>query len=151
MIRPKKLVKIARKWRERVAIGRKRVLLPFQATNGDVKVDGCNVSSTVSKKGHFVFYTADDEGRFEVPLGYLNHPIFLELFKKSEDEFGLSSDGPITLPCDAVFMDYILLLIQNGAAKDFEKVLLNSITTRRCSISSSQQEYAGQNLLLSVC
>ncbi|XP_041010302.1 auxin-responsive protein SAUR61-like [Juglans microcarpa x Juglans regia] len=131
---------MARKWRERVAVGRKRV---------HHQVDGSN-ASTVSKKGYFVFYTAD-EGRFKVPLGYLNHPIFLELFKKSEEEFGLSSDGPITLPCDAVFMDYVLLLIQNGAAKDFEKVLLNSITIRRCSISASQQGYAVQNLLVSVC
>ncbi|KAG6712065.1 hypothetical protein I3843_05G080200 [Carya illinoinensis] len=148
MICPKKLVKMARKWRERVAIGRKRVH-HFQATKGNVKVDGCN-ASTMSRKGHFVFYTAD-EGRFEVPLGFLNHPIFLELFKKSEEEFGLSSDGPITLPCEAVFMDYVLLLIQSGAAKDFEKVLLNSITIRYCSISASQQGYAGQNLLVSVC
>jgi len=48
----------------------------------------------------------------------------------SEEEFGVSSDRPITLPCDSEYMDYILSLSQRGEAKDFEKVLTNSITTR---------------------
>ncbi|KAB1207616.1 Auxin-induced protein 10A5 [Morella rubra] len=149
MISLKKLIKIARKWQKKAAIGRKRVTFP--STNGTGKVDVSNTSA-VSKKGHFVIYTTD-ERRFEMPLAYLNNPIFLELFKKSEEEFGLPSDGPITLPCDAVFMNHVILLVQRGAvaAYHLEKTLLNSIATRRCSVSASHRGHAGQNLLISAC
>ncbi|XP_031285185.1 auxin-responsive protein SAUR68-like [Pistacia vera] len=66
----------------------------------DVNAGNSNKSS-VAEKGHFVVYTTDQK-RFVFPLMYLNNDIFLELLKVSEEEFGLSSDGPITLPCDAV-------------------------------------------------
>lgn len=146
MISPKNLLKMARKWEKSTSIGRKRI--SFRSTNDYVKLGSCNTSSAVANKGHFVIYTTDHK-RFMMPLSYLNNNIFRELFKKSEEEFGISSDGPITLPCDSVFMNYIVLLIQRGAAKDLEKALLNSIATKCCSsISSCHQGFAGQNLVL---
>ncbi|XVF79428.1 hypothetical protein PTKIN_Ptkin14bG0222300 [Pterospermum kingtungense] len=51
----------------------------------------------------------------------------------SEEEFGLSSVGPILLPSDSVFMDYVVLLIQQGLAKDLEKAVLNYLNTYRSS------------------
>lgn len=72
MMSPKKLIKIARNWQKRAAIGKKRISFP--RTNGNVKVGGCKTSS-VSKKGHFVIYTID-EIRFEMSLVYLNNNIF---------------------------------------------------------------------------
>ncbi|KAG2303882.1 hypothetical protein Bca52824_032533 [Brassica carinata] len=54
-------------------------------------------SSTAVEKGCFVVYTAD-KARFAFPLSYLSNSIFQELFKISEEEFGLPSGGPITLP-----------------------------------------------------
>ncbi|KAJ0077070.1 hypothetical protein Patl1_35789 [Pistacia atlantica] len=60
---------------------------------------GNSNKSSVAEKGHFVVYTIDQK-RFMFPLMYLNNDIFLELLKVSEEEFGLSSDGPITLSCD---------------------------------------------------
>ncbi|GMY05335.1 auxin-responsive protein SAUR68-like [Fagus crenata] len=148
MINPKKLIMMARKWEKRASIGRKRI--SFQSTNDYVKMDSSNKSSSVANKGHFVIYTTDDK-RFVMPLAYLNNNIFRELFKKSEEVFGISSGGPITLPCDAAFMNYIILLIQRGAAKDLEKALLNSIATKCCSISACHQEYTSQNLVLCGC
>ncbi|KAM4089521.1 hypothetical protein ACB094_07G159100 [Castanea mollissima] len=146
MISPKNLLKMARKWEKSASIGRKRI--SFRSTNDYVKMESCKTSSAVANKGHFVIYTTDDK-RFMMPLSYLNNNIFRELFKKSEEEFGISSDGPIILPCDSVFMNYIVLLIQRGAAKDLEKALLNSIATKCCSsISSCHQGFAGQNLVL---
>ncbi|KAI6677517.1 hypothetical protein NL676_038313, partial [Syzygium grande] len=53
--------------------------------------------------------------------------IFQELFKSSEEEFGLSRDGPITVPCDAASMEYIVSLDRRSIAKEIEKALLNSI------------------------
>ncbi|XVE48777.1 hypothetical protein DITRI_Ditri01bG0029800 [Diplodiscus trichospermus] len=110
---------MARKWHENAAIGRKRIS-----------------SSRTSNKGHFVIYTMD-KSRFVIPLEYLCNSIFLELLKMSEDEFGLSSDGPILLPCDSVFMNYVVLLMQRGLAKDLEKAVLNSFDTYCCSSYST--------------
>lgn len=56
-------------------------------------------------------YTADGR-RFAVPLAHLENPIFIELLKMSEEEFGLQGNGPITLPCDGVFMDFLVSLVE---------------------------------------
>ncbi|KAF3434814.1 hypothetical protein FNV43_RR21900 [Rhamnella rubrinervis] len=74
---------------------------------------------------------------FCMPLSYLNSNILRELFKMSEEEFQVSSDGPITLSCDANFMEYDLTLIQRGAAEDILKALLKSISCSSCSLSSA--------------
>ncbi|KAJ9704639.1 hypothetical protein PVL29_002948 [Vitis rotundifolia] len=133
---------MARKWQRRVALGRKRISSP--RTNADMDAGTC--STSVADKGHFVVYTTDKR-RFMIPLVYLSNNIFRELFKMSEEEFGLQSDGPITLPCDSVFMQYILPVIQRGVAKDMEKALIFSLATSRCSQSSFHQEHISQHLL----
>ena len=130
MISPKKLMKMARKWQRMAALSRKRISFPSRNKNLD-NVESCTTSFSVVDKGHFVVYTTDDR-RFVMPLEYLNHNILRELFRMSEEEFGLSSDGPIRLPCDAVFMEYVIKLIRRGVAKDLEKALLKSIETSLC-------------------
>lgn len=86
----------------------------------------CFIASLTSNKGHFVVYTTDRR-RFTMPLSYLSNNIFLQLFKMSEEEFGLSSNQPITLPCNAEFMDYLVSLIRKGLAKKLEKILIDHI------------------------
>uniref|UniRef100_F6I0T9 Auxin-responsive protein SAUR66 n=1 Tax=Vitis vinifera TaxID=29760 RepID=F6I0T9_VITVI len=117
---------MARNWQKMAAIRRKRIILP--RTSGEVDAD-------VADKGHFVVYTSD-RIRFVVPLVYLDNVIFRELFQMAEEEFGLPGNGPIILPCDAVFMEYAVSLIQRHVAKDLEKALLMSIAADRCSSSS---------------
>ena len=97
--------------------------------------DGSCSTSSVADKGHFVAYTADQK-RFMISLAYLNNEILRELFKLSEEVFGLPSDGPITLPCDSLFMEYIVSLIHRGVAQDLEKALAMSVATCLCSSSS---------------
>ncbi|PIA32924.1 hypothetical protein AQUCO_04300108v1 [Aquilegia coerulea] len=68
-----------------------------------------------STKGHFVVYS-NDESRFVIPLDYLNKNIFKELFRMSEEEFGLPRNGPIMMmPCDAVVMEAMVSLIQRSS------------------------------------
>ncbi|KAF8027676.1 hypothetical protein BT93_E0553 [Corymbia citriodora subsp. variegata] len=110
MMSRKKLLKMARKWEISVASSRKRIGL-----TGDREV--LKSTSSLTEKGHFVIYTAD-RSHFTVPLQCLSSNIFQELFKMSEEEFGLSSDGPITMPCDATSMEYIVSLVQRHIAKD---------------------------------
>ncbi|KAL9354146.1 hypothetical protein Peur_052116 [Populus x canadensis] len=120
MISAKKLIRLARKWQKLAAIRRKRLTLP--QTISSLESDDRSTSST-AEKGHFVVYTTDKK-RFVLPLNYLNNEIVRELFNLAEEEFGLTSDGPITLPCDATFMEYAIILIQQNVAKDIEKAFL---------------------------
>ncbi|XP_010028804.1 auxin-responsive protein SAUR67 [Eucalyptus grandis] len=138
MISPKRLVKIARKWQRVAAMRRKRISFP--RLDGDEEV--------IAHRGHFIVYSIDGK-RFMFPIRYLNNCVIRELLQLSEDEFGLPSSGPITLPCDAMFMDYMVSLIQRRANAEIEKALLMSITANTCSLSHSlQQNQTGQQLLV---
>ncbi|KAL6011854.1 hypothetical protein ACLOJK_002320 [Asimina triloba] len=130
MIHPKKLVKLARK--------------SFSSNSAA----GC--SKSVADKGHFVVYTVDRR-RFMVPLEYLHSFIFQQLLKMSEDVFGLPSDGPITLPCDGVFMEHVVLSVQRRVSEEEEKELLSYIAASQCAPSSclSLQQPDQQRLLQS--
>lgn len=81
MISPKKLLAMARKWQKFVANKKWRISLPRSNNEG-------LCSSSVANEGHFVVYTLDEK-RFKFPLEYLRSNIFVELFKLSEEEFGL--------------------------------------------------------------
>ncbi|KAJ0077138.1 hypothetical protein Patl1_35773 [Pistacia atlantica] len=145
MTSPKKLIKFAKKWQKLATSKRKRISLP--RTTGVVEAKSCSTSS-MAEKGHFVVYTADQR-RFVIPLKYVKNNIIRELFAMAKDEFGLPSGRPITLPCDAVFMEYVVSLIQRYAAKDLEKALLMSLATGRCLPTSNlYQERSNQQSLL---
>ncbi|KAF5182181.1 Auxin-responsive protein saur36 [Thalictrum thalictroides] len=53
-------------------------------------------------KGHLAVYVGkkdDDPHRVLVPIIYFNHPLFGELLKEAEREYGYNHPGGITLPC----------------------------------------------------
>ncbi|XP_060168793.1 auxin-responsive protein SAUR68-like [Lycium barbarum] len=146
MLSAKKLIKMARKWQKFAAMQRKRISLPRNRNDAD----SCSMSSLlVAGKGQFVVYTTDQR-RFVIPLAYLENKVILQLLNMSEEEFGLPSGGPITLPCDSAFMDYAVSLIKKGAAVgDLHKALLLSITNSSCSSTSFlHQEWGNQQLLV---
>ncbi|XP_015057946.1 auxin-responsive protein SAUR68-like [Solanum pennellii] len=145
MISTKKLIKMARKWQKFAAMQRKRISFPRNVSDAD----SCSSSSSfIIEKGHFVVYTIDQR-RFMIPLVYLENEIIRQLLNMSEEEFGLPSSAPITLPCDSAFMDYIISLIKKGvAAGDLHKALLLSIPSTCCSTSSLHQESGIQQLLV---
>ncbi|KDP29979.1 hypothetical protein JCGZ_18746 [Jatropha curcas] len=140
---PKKLIKRARKWQEIAAMGKR---FSFPRSNGSKNVDSSYIS--LAGTGNFVIYTIEDQ-RFVLPISYLRCNIFIKLLKMSEEEFGLPSEGPIKLPCDTLFMEYIVSLIQKGLGKDVEKALLISMETSCCSLSTSfYQGNTAQQLLV---
>lgn len=129
MFSPKRLMKAA-------SLGRRKIL-----------------SSTfpTTEKGHFVVYTVD-RIRFMIPLSYLEHSLFQELLRLSEEEFGTSSDSPITLVCDAVSLENMVMLIKTGVTQDLEiKAMLDSISSLTCSDFTSNQESVGQNMVICDC
>ncbi|KAG2318949.1 hypothetical protein Bca4012_054824 [Brassica carinata] len=137
MMNTKKLLKMAKKWQQRAALHRRRISFHRSSTR----------SSTAVEKGCFVVYTAD-KVRFAFPLSYLNNSVFQELLKISEEEFGLPAGGPITLPFDSVFMEYLTKLVEKRMDGDTEKALLMSISSARCSSLSCSLELQEQQLLL---
>ncbi|KAK9922753.1 hypothetical protein M0R45_031200 [Rubus argutus] len=143
MLNPKKLIRITRKLQNIRVIGRKKGsylgagVVTCYKTNSPMCAD----------KGSFVIYTLDKR-RFVFPLSYLSNYIFQELFKMSEEEFGISSHKPITFPCDSLLMNYIVSLAQLGMSLDLEKDVVNSIIRTSCSLSTSHQEQTSQQLLL---
>ncbi|XP_057499827.1 auxin-responsive protein SAUR36-like [Actinidia eriantha] len=53
-------------------------------------------------KGRLAVYVGQKDGGFHrvvVPVVYFNHPLFGELLREAEDEFGFNHPGGITIPC----------------------------------------------------
>ncbi|XP_047327991.1 auxin-responsive protein SAUR32-like [Impatiens glandulifera] len=41
----------------------------------------------------------EEQQRFIIPVMYVNHPLFMQLLKEAEEEYGFDQKGPITIPC----------------------------------------------------
>lgn len=70
-------------------------------------------------RGHLAVYVGDDietRKRFVVPISYLNHPLFQDLLRQAEEEFGFDHQmGGLTIPCkEDAFVD---LTSQLGASE----------------------------------
>ncbi|KAG5226588.1 auxin-responsive protein [Salix suchowensis] len=143
MISAKKLIKLAKKWQKLAALRRKRIALPQMETSS------CRTSE-MADKGHFVVYSADQK-RFLLPLNYLKNEIVRELLQLAEEEFGLPSNGPLTLPCDAELVEYVIGLIKQGITRDLEKALLVFIASSRCSLFSDLHHHQVTDHQLPIC
>lgn len=77
----------------------------------------------LADRGHFVVYSVDNR-RFVVPLAHLHTKIFRELFRISEEVFGLPTDGPIVLPFDAAFLEYVVHIVQSPVRKGIENAVI---------------------------
>lgn len=89
-------------------------------------------TSFVAEKGHFVVYTTDGK-RFMIPLAYLDCHVLQQLFKISEDEFGMSSNNPITMPCDAVMFESMIIRLRQCLFKNWIKKLVRFIAPASCN------------------
>lgn len=63
----------------------------------------------------------------------------------SEDEYGLEGNRPIIVPCDAVFMDCILALLQCRVPEDLKLTFFSSLFPDQCSMASSSFHEAVNN------
>ncbi|CAN6480380.1 unnamed protein product [Victoria cruziana] len=53
----------------------------------------------------------EEQQRFVVPIIYLSHPLFMQLLKEAEDEYGFDQKGTITIPCHVAEFRYVQGLI----------------------------------------
>ncbi|XP_021756112.1 auxin-responsive protein SAUR71-like [Chenopodium quinoa] len=52
----------------------------------------------------------EEEERFMLPLGWMNHPIIVDLLQLSANEFGYHQEGVIHIPCETC---HFRLLLEN--------------------------------------
>ncbi|KAI9181176.1 hypothetical protein LWI28_012152 [Acer negundo] len=64
-----------------------------------------------------------------VPLEYLSRTLFIELLRITEEEYGLPSNGAITVPCDNTMFEHVISLVGKWIPEELEMALLTSIAT----------------------
>ncbi|KAF0910682.1 hypothetical protein E2562_004674 [Oryza meyeriana var. granulata] len=152
MISARRIAQLAKKWRRMAALGRKRLTMSSTSTaTATEEAQGCSTAAVaaVAGKGHCAIYTADG-ARFEVPLAYLGTAVFGELLTMSQEEYGFSGDGRITLPCDAMVMEYVMCLLGRNASPEVEKAFLSSMVMQ-CQYASCVTPALGAYQQIAVC
>ncbi|MCI30981.1 auxin-induced protein, partial [Trifolium medium] len=69
-------------------------------------------------KGHMVVYVGRKEEeiiRVMVPVIYFNHPLFVELLREVEEEYGFNHQGGITIPCRFTEFERVKTWIASGS------------------------------------
>ncbi|XP_057950772.1 auxin-responsive protein SAUR32 [Malania oleifera] len=49
----------------------------------------------------------EEQQRFIIPVIYVNHPLFMQLLKEAEEEYGFDQKGPITIPCHVAEFQHV--------------------------------------------
>ncbi|GER26377.1 SAUR-like auxin-responsive protein family [Striga asiatica] len=68
-------------------------------------------------KGHMAVYVGQKDVDFQrilVPVAYFNHPLFGELLRESENEFGFDQPGGLTIPCRISEFERVQTRIKGG-------------------------------------
>ncbi|KAL4362196.1 hypothetical protein GQ457_04G032460 [Hibiscus cannabinus] len=69
-------------------------------------------------KGHLAVYVGEKDGEFHrvlVPVIYFNHPLFGELLRGAEEEYGFNHNGGITIPCGVSEFETVKTRIAAGS------------------------------------
>ncbi|GAB2225192.1 hypothetical protein Droror1_Dr00005983 [Drosera rotundifolia] len=147
MVSTRTLVRMVRKWQKLVVQSRRRISLPKPITGSEE--EPCSTSPRV-KKGHFAVYSADKK-RFVIPVAYLQNEIFIELLEAAEEHFGSLRDGPITLPCNGLLVEYVLSLMQTDGAEDQKKAIATSIANGHWPSSSQLPHELNKQHQMLIC
>lgn len=151
-----RLRQIARKWRK-IANARKaaqalacKLLSPRSCrvsyVSDDEQVDGKkstnghrrsgSVSAVPSDvpSGHLAVYVGQQcSTRFVIQAAYLNHPVFLALLEKAEEEFGYAHKGGLAIPCDELLFEHILRLFNRNDPAAVRQLDLEAVQSNFCN------------------
>ena len=97
--------------------------------------------------GHVAVCVGGESRRFVVRAAHLNHPVFRELLRQAEEEFGFpSSPGPVALPCcdEDRFLDVL-----RRVSYDEERLLLRAGRSCCCRVPAvtTSRDVAARSLL----
>ncbi|PPS12803.1 hypothetical protein GOBAR_AA07856 [Gossypium barbadense] len=100
----KRLVRISRWFIRKARNPRAKSICSSKPGSGYVPIgqDPINEKLTEVPKGHLAVYIGQKDGDYHrvlVPVIYFNHPLFGELLREAEEEYGFSHQGGITIPC----------------------------------------------------
>ncbi|KAA0067635.1 hypothetical protein IC582_012963 [Cucumis melo] len=76
--------------------------------------------SAAVPKGHLAVYVGQNDGEFHrvlVPVIYFNHPLFGELLREAEEEYGFQHQGGITIPCPYAEFENVQSRIKSGCTR----------------------------------
>lgn len=149
IVSSRRLAQMARKWLSAAATGKKKIASRRGGATMALDPDARTAAGPAGK-GRFAVYSSDGQ-RFEVPLAYLKSDLLGELLRMSEDVFGLTGAGPITLPCDAAFMSSVVSCLRRRSSRDAERALLASMAAPSCSRSLAPCSMLRSNQPLVVC
>lgn len=71
-------------------------------------------------KGHLAVYVGEEDGGFRrvlIPVIYCNHPLFSDLLREAEKEFGFEHPGGITIPCRLTEFERVKTRIESGSGQ----------------------------------
>ncbi|KAM0824531.1 hypothetical protein ACQ4PT_070143 [Festuca glaucescens] len=88
------------------SLARRMRLFPRRGGGGERLLEEEAGVEATTPKGQVAVYVGGDEPggesmRYVVPVVYFNHPLFGELLREAEEEFGFQHPGGITIPCAA--------------------------------------------------
>ncbi|KAK7293272.1 hypothetical protein RJT34_16135 [Clitoria ternatea] len=105
------------KWGRKLTAGAKSLLTA--GTGSGYESMRSNPDPSVPK-GYLAVYVGQKHGelhRVLVPVIYFNHPLFSELLKEAEEEFGFHHPGGITIPCRFTEFERVKTRIASGSAR----------------------------------
>jgi SAUR family protein len=88
-------------------------------------------AAAVVPAGHVAVCVGGASRRFVVRAAHLNHPVFRELLRQAEEEYGFPSGaraGPIALPCDEGLFEHVLRHL-SSPSKSSRFVTLEDLTS----------------------
>ncbi|CAN0889899.1 Auxin-responsive protein SAUR36 [Linum grandiflorum] len=68
-------------------------------------------------KGQLAVYVGQKDERVLVPVIYINHPLFGELLKGAQEEYGFHQQGGITIPCPFSEFERVKTRIDAGSGE----------------------------------
>ncbi|KAJ0700195.1 putative small auxin-up RNA [Helianthus annuus] len=87
----------------------------IKITGAKQKKKGSSGATDSPKKGHFAVYVGEMRKRYVIPLSTLNHPLFRDLLRLAEDEFGFNnSEGGLKIPCSEDYFEGLVSLINSS-------------------------------------
>ncbi|KAI4380210.1 hypothetical protein MLD38_006428 [Melastoma candidum] len=78
-------------------------------------------ASAIIPRGCFSLLVGEVQKRFTVPTKFLGHPLFRELLREAEEEFGFHQKGVLRIPCDVIVFEHVLEMIAKKKGQKLEK------------------------------
>uniref|UniRef100_A0A0D9VIU7 Uncharacterized protein n=1 Tax=Leersia perrieri TaxID=77586 RepID=A0A0D9VIU7_9ORYZ len=104
------------------SLARRMRLLRRRNGGGERLLEEAPAGEATTPKGQVAVYVGGGEPggesmRYVVPVVYFNHPLFGELLREAEEEFGFAHPGGITIPCAAARFERAAAVAAAGGGK----------------------------------